>query len=301
MPGLEVSMADVPMVRARPVMAGAGSARLMHLARRSVLYGVLVTGAIGAAFPFVWMLLSALKPREEVTRLPPTVLPETWRFQNFADAWNAATFTRYFVNSLFVSSVVAVGVVITSLMAGYAFTRLQFPGRNLLFGVFLATMMIPFEATIIPNFIMIRNLHIYDSYAALIVPWLANVVGVFLVRQFFLTLPTELFEAATLDGCGHFRVLRYLVIPLAKGPIAAVALFNFLAQWNSLLWPLIAIGKHQELRPIQLGLSVFVNAEANDPHLQMAAATFTIVPILVLYFFVQKQFIEGIASSGLKG
>lgn len=294
-------MANVPLARTRPLVMGAGAPRLGRLARRGSLYAALALGSVAVAFPFVWMVLSALKPREEVTRVPPTVLPETWRWQNFADAWTAAPFGRYFLNSIVVSTTVAVGVVITSLLAAYAFTRIAFPGRNLLFAVFLATMMIPFEATLIPNFMIIRSLYIYDTYAGLIVPWLANVIGVFLMRQFFLTLPNELFEAATIDGCGHLRMLRYIVVPLAKGPMAAVALFNFLAQWNALLWPLIAIGRHQELRPIQLGLSVFVNAEANDPHLQMAAATFTITPILVLYFFVQKQFIEGIASSGLKG
>jgi multiple sugar transport system permease protein len=269
--------------------------------RRGALYGVLIAGTVVTAFPFVWMVLSAVKPRSEVNRIPPTVWPETWRWSNFADAWNAAPFDRYFFNSIFISTTVAAGVVATSLLAAYAFTRLEFPGRNLLFTIFLATMMIPFEATLIPNFMTVRSLGIFDSYPALIVPWLANVIGVFMMRQFILTLPGELFEAAKLDGCGHFAMLRNVVLPLAKGPVAAVFLFNFLQQWNALLWPLIAISKHQELRPIQFGLSVFVNAETNDPHLQMAAATFTILPIIVLYLFVQKQFIEGMATSGLKG
>ncbi len=274
-----------------------GAARAL---RRVALYSALSFGALLAAFPFVWMLLTAFKPRAEVVRNPPTFLPETWRAQNFVDAWQAAPFGRYFFNSVFTSSVVAFGVVVTSVLAAYAFTRISFPGRNALFGLFLATMMIPFEATIIPNFIIIRNLHLYDTYGALIVPWLANVVGVFMMRQFIMSLPNELFEAATIDGCGHFRMLWTIVVPLAKGPIGAVALFNFLAQWNSLLWPLIATGD-DDLRPIQLGLSVFVNADSNQPQLQMAAATFTILPIVLLYFFVQRQFIEGIAASGLKG
>jgi multiple sugar transport system permease protein len=294
-------MTDIPLTRTRPLTAGARARSLRPLVRRATLYLVLTAGAVAVAFPFAWMVLSALKTREEVNRNPPTLLPEVWRWANFADAWHAAPFARYFANTIFIGVVAAAGVVITSLLAAYAFTRLRFPGRGLLFTLFLATMMIPFEATIIPNFITIRNLHIYDTYAALIVPWLANVVGIFLMRQFLLTLPGELFEAATLDGCGHFRMIRHVVLPLARGPIAAVFLFNFLAQWNALLWPLIAVGRHQEIRPIQLGLSVFVNMEANDPQLQMAAATFTILPIIVLYFFVQKQFIEGIASSGLKG
>lgn len=296
-------MANATLVRERTAEA-AGTGRTEaggRLLRRVALYGILSVAAVAAAFPFVWMVLSSLKPRSEVTANPPTIIPHAWRWHNYVDAWNAAPFGRYFINSFAIAAVVAIGVVITSLLAAYAFTRLNFPGRGLLFTLFLATMMIPFEATIIPNFITTRNLGIYDSYAGLTVPWLANVVGIFMMRQFFITLPNELFEAATLDGCGHLRTLRYVVLPLAKGPIGAVALFNFLAQWNSLLWPLIVIGKHQEYRPIQLGLSVFVNADANDPQLQMAAAAFTVAPILILYFFVQRQFIEGIASSGLKG
>lgn len=292
---------DIPASRARAIPRTIRAGGMRWRVRRASLYAVLIVGAIGMVFPFVWMALSAVKPRAEATRNPPTFLPQTWQWRNFVDAWHAAPFGRYFINSLFISSTVAVGVVITSLLAGYAFTRLRFPGRNVLFTLFLATMMIPFESTIIPNFMMVRNLHIYDSYGALIIPWLANVVGIFLMRQFFVTLPNELFEAAKLDGCGHVRMLFSVALPLAKGPMAAVALFNFLAQWNALLWPLIAIGKHQELHPVQLGLSVFVNSETNDPQLQMAAATFTIVPVLIVYLFVQKQFIEGIATSGLKG
>ncbi len=277
-----------------------GSERGTRLLRRAGLYGALSFGTVLTAFPFFWMVMTALKTRQETTRNPPTIIPSSPQWHNFAEAWHAAPFGRYFLNSVVTSSLVALGVVTTSLLAAYAFTRIRFPGRDVLFIVFLATMMIPFEATLIPNFILIRDLHIYDTYAALVVPWLANVVGVFMFRQFFLSLPNELFEAATIDGCGHWRMILNIVLPLARGPIGAVALFNFLGQWNSLLWPLIATGD-DDLRPIQLGLSVFVNAEANDPHLQMAAATFTIAPILVLFFFVQRQFIEGIASSGLKG
>ncbi|MBI2760637.1 MAG: carbohydrate ABC transporter permease [Chloroflexi bacterium] len=294
-------MADISLARRKPATVQTASPALSRIARRGALYAVLCAGAIGAAFPFVWMVLTAVKPRAEAVRNPPTVLPETWRWENFVDAWQAAPFGRYFFNSFLVSTVVAIGVMATSLLAAYAFTRLRFPGRDLLFGLFLATMMIPFESTLIPNFMTVRTLGIYDSYAGLIVPWLANVVGIFLMRQFFITLPNELFEAATIDGCGHFRMLWNVVLPLARGPLGAVALFNFLAQWNGLLWPLIVIGSHQEYFPVQLGLSTFVNADANEPQLQMAAAAFTIAPILVFYFFLQRQFIEGIASTGLKG
>jgi multiple sugar transport system permease protein len=272
---------------------------LRRTIRRLSLYALLTVGAVVSVFPFFWMVMTALKRRQEALANPPTVFPHHWQWSNFADAWHAAPFARYLINSLGISAVVAVGVMITSLLAAYAFTRLQFPFRNVLFGIFLATMMIPFEATLIPNFIIVTRLHFYDTYLALTVPWLANVVGIFLMRQFFLQLPNELFEAATVDGCGHVRMLWNVVLPLAKGPLGAVALLNFLQQWNGLLWPLLVTG-HENIRPVQLGLSVFVNADTNDPQLQMAAATLTILPIVIFYFFLQKQFIEGIASTGLK-
>lgn len=280
---------------------GALSRRLPRLRPgRIALYLVLSLGAVFCAFPFVWMILSALKTREEVTHLPPTIFPAHPQWQNFRTAWELAPFGRYFLNTGLVAACVVAGTMVTSLLAAYAFARIDFLGRSVLFALLLATLMIPFEATLVPNFIMIRNLHWYDTYAALIVPWIASVFSVFLLRQFISGIPEELFEAATLDGCGHLGMLRHVVLPLARGPLSAIAVFSFLGSWNSLLWPLIVTSSESK-RPIQLGLSVFVNADANDPHLLMAASAFTIAPLLVVYFLAQRQFLEGIASSGLKG
>jgi len=267
---------------------------------RLLIYLVLLLGAVFCAFPFVWMLLSALKTREEVNAVPMTFLPSHPQWGNFQDAWNSAPFTRYFINTFFIAGVVVAGVIVTSVLAAYAFSRIDFPGRGIAFALLLATLMIPFEATLVPNLITIRNFHWYNSYTALIVPWIASVFSIFLIRQSILSIPEELFEAATLDGCGHLGMLRHVVLPLLRGPIAAVAVFSFLGSWNSLLWPLIATSS-QDIRPIQLGLSVFVNADANEPQLLMAASAFTIVPLIVVYFLAQRQFLEGIASTGLKG
>ena len=267
---------------------------------RVLLYLVLTAGAVFCAFPFVWMLLSALKTREEVNSVPPTIFPATPHWSNFAEAWNSAPFDRYFINTFFIAGCVVLGVAVTSLLAAYAFARIDFPGRGLIFTLLLATLMIPFEATLVPNFIMIRNLHWYNTYAALIIPWIASVFSVFLMRQFVLGIPEELFEAATLDGCGHLGMLRHVVLPLARGPLAAISIFSFLGSWNSLLWPLLVTGS-ESIRPIQVGLSVFLHADANEPQLLMAASAFTIAPLLIIYFLAQRQFLEGIASSGLKG
>jgi multiple sugar transport system permease protein len=267
---------------------------------RIALYLVLLAGAVFCAFPFVWMLLTALKTQEEALRVPITIFPSSPQWGNFKEAWEAAPFERYFINTFFIAGCVVLGVMATSLLAAYALARIDFLGRGLLFALLLSTMMIPFEATLIPNFIVIRDLGWYNTYTALIVPWIAGVFYVFLMRQAILGIPEELFEAATLDGCGHLRTLWHVVLPLCKGPLAAIAIFAFLGSWNSLLWPLIVTGS-ESVRPVQLGLSVFVNADSQSPQLLMAASAFTILPLLVIYFLAQRQFLEGIASSGLKG
>jgi multiple sugar transport system permease protein len=271
-----------------------------RLLRRSILYLVLILGAVYAALPFVWMLLTSLKTRGEALRDPPTLLPKVWHFDNYLKAWRAAPFERYFLNTFFICFVVVVGVAITSTLAAYAFARMDFYGRNVIFVLILSTLMIPFETIIIPNFIILKHLHWLNTYASLIVPWIASVFSVFLMRQYISQLPQDLFDSAALDGAGHLRILWSIVVPLMRGPLAAVMLFAFLGSWNSLLWPLI-VTNSQSLRPIQLGLSVFINQDANEPTLLMAASAFTIAPIVLLYFVAQRQFMEGFASSGLKG
>ena len=271
-----------------------------RLVRRSALYLVLILGAVYTAMPFVWMLLTSLKTHGEALAEPPTLFPRVWHFDNYALAWRAAPFARYFLNTFFICFCVVLGVAITSMLAGYAFARMRFYGRNVIFVMLLTTLMIPFETIIIPNFITIKRLHWLNSYPALIVPWLASVFSVFLLRQFISQLPQELFDSAELDGAGHVRMLWSIVLPLCRGPLAAVMLFAFLGSWNSLLWPLI-VTNSQSIRPIQLGLTVFIGEAGNDPHLLMAASAFTIAPIVLLYFRAQRQFMEGFASSGIKG
>jgi multiple sugar transport system permease protein len=274
--------------------------------KRALLYLVLIVGAIGSGFPFFWMVLTSLKTRAEAVRTTPTVFPTpwynplAWEWHNYIEAWTAAPFGRYFVNTTFVAVMVVIGMLFTSVLAAYAFARMEFWGKNVIFALFLATMMIPFETTLIPNYIIVTRIGWYNNYLALIVPWIASVVNIFLLRQFFASIPQELYDAASLDGCGHLRTLWSVMLPLARAPLAATVIFSFLGSWNSLLWPLMVTSK-ESLRPIQLGLSVFVNTDSNEPQQLMAAATFTIAPIIVLYFLAQRQFIEGIASSGLKG
>ena len=280
------------------------------LARHVVLlsFGVLM------AFPFIWMILTSFKSFEETLFSPPTILPLTWRPENYAEAWRSANFPRFFLNSAIISLTTVAGTLATSVLAGYAFARMRMPGRELLFLVFLGTMMIPQEVTLIPNFDILRYLPCpipidvicnprggwLDTFSAMSVPWWVSVFSIFLLRQFFLTIPNDLWEASQLDGASHPVYLRRVVLPLSTPALVTVGLYTFVASWKSFLWPLIMTSR-ADIRPLQVGLSTFALEAGTYYHLLMAASTFTIVPILVLFLLVQRHFLESIARSGLKG
>jgi multiple sugar transport system permease protein len=262
-------------------------------------HAVLLTLGALVAFPFVWMVLTSLKTEAEALAFPPRVLPAAPQWSNYAEAWAAAPFARYFANTVLIASVVTGSVMVTALLAGYAFGLLEFPGRRVLFTLYLATMMIPFEVVLIPNFLLINALGWYDTYQAMTVPWGANVFSVFLLTQFFRSLPRGYREAAQLDGCGHWQFLWKVAAPLARPALVTAGLFAFLGSWNSLLWPLLVTGTDAR-RPIEVGLRYFAEAEAPRPQLLMAASTLAMLPIVALFFLAQRTFIEGV-SAGVKG
>jgi multiple sugar transport system permease protein len=274
--------------------------RAVKLLGRAAIYLMLIAGAVIMFFPFYWMLSTACKSLMEAIAVPPTLIPVEWRLENFALAWNRAPFPRYFANTIFMAGASTAGSIVTGILAAYAFARLRFFGKDILFTMFLATMMIPFEVTLIPDFLIIRTLHWYNTFAALIVPWTASVFSIFLLRQFFLSLPKELYEATVLDGGNHFQFLWSVGVPLAVPAIISVGIFSFLSSWNSLLWPLI-VTSSPDMRPIQVGLTAFQGEAGSDWNLMMAAATLAILPIVILFLIAQKQFVEGIARSGIKG
>lgn len=266
---------------------------------RAVIYGLLLLGAVAALFPFVWMLLTAVKSYAEATL--GTFLPRVWLWSNYPEAWQAMKFfPRYLGNSLFIALATVLGVLVTSTLAGYAFARMRFPGRDVLFVLVLFTMMIPGEVELVPNFLLINRLGWNNTYFALIIPWIAGAFSIFLMRQFFITIPDELYDAAVLDGCGHFRFLITVVLPLSVPAIITSALFTFLASWNSLEWPLL-VTTTQPMRPIQVGLASFVGEAGTQVQWLMAAATMTILPVVLIYFVAQRWFMEGISTTGLKG
>lgn len=272
----------------------------------SFIHLILILGAVVMVMPFAWMVSTSLKNQNEVFSYPPEWIPSTLVWDNYLRAWQAAPFARYFVNSIIVAVAVTLGTLVTSSLAAFAFARIRFPGRDALFAIYLSSMMIPHQMTIIPSFLVLRDLGDIspalglDSYFALIAPFIAGAFGVFLLRQSFLTLPNELEDAAILDGCGKLGFLWRIVIPLSRPALATLALFTFMANWNSYLWPLIVTNSN-DMRTVQIGLKYFVGQEGGSQWaLLMAAAVFVTLPIVIVYLFVQKQFVQGIAGTGIK-
>ena len=220
-------------------------------------------------------------------------------WQNYVDAWDRAPFAHYFRNSLLVSTLTPLAIILTSAPAAYAFARLEFPGQGLIFMLYLATMMVPSEVILIPNFITISQLGWRNTYLALIMPYSVSVISIFFLRQFFRSVPNDLYDAAVIDGSGHVRFLLSIAMPLARPALVSTALFNFLGSWNALLWPLLVTDK-EEMRPIALGLASFSTEAGMQAQLYMAAASFSIIPVLILFLFVQEEFIAGIARTGIK-
>ncbi len=230
------------------------------------------------------------------------LIRRTYLLENYPKAWNKVqpSFGRYFFNSFIIALITTIGQVMTSILAAYAFVYFSFPFKNILFTLFLATMMVPQEILLIPNYLVLSNLGWIDTYMALIVPWLAGVFGIFMLRQFFQQLPRDLFDAAMIDGCSRFGFLFRILVPLSLPPIITISIFTFLGSWNSLLWPLI-VTNSENMRTIQVGLSYFSQAEGTEWELLMAASAFCILPLIVLYFAAQRYFVQGEAASGLKG
>lgn len=264
-------------------------------------YVALGITAVAVMMPYLWMISTSLKDKGEIFSYPPAWIPQVWRVQNYVDAWNAAPFGRYFLNSLFIAGAVTVGQLITCSLAAFAFARMNFKGKNVLFALFLSTTMISTQVTLVPSYLVLKSLNWLDSYQGLIVPFLASAFGIFMLRQHFMTLPRDLEDAAKLDGCGRLRFLWEVALPLSKPILASLALFAFMGNWNSYLWPLI-VTTSREMRTLQIGLRYFVSQEGGTQWgLFMAATVFVSLPVVIFYFVVQKSFVEGIAATGLKG
>ena len=262
-------------------------------------YLVLVPVAIGFVFPFYWMVVTSLNREDQIFDFPPHLVPQ-WQWQNYVEAWQSTTWAAFLVNTMITTGGRVALVLATSILAGYAFASMRFPGKALLFGIVLAVYMVPAEVTLVPNFITLTRLGWIDTYQAQIVPFGASVFGIFLMRQFFLTLPRDLWEAAQLDGCGHLQFLRLIAVPLARPIIVTVALLQFIEGWNAFLWPLI-VTSTDRVRPLQVGLSYFSATDSTRPVLVAAGAFMTTLPVLVVFLVAQRQLVGGIAQTGIRG
>lgn len=274
--------------------------RLQKLALDFLWYVVVTLLALAVMVPFIWMLITSLKGQTEVFAYPPTWIPQQPQWQNYLEVWKQAPFGRYFLNSTIVALAVTLGQLTSCVLAAFAFARMNFKGKNAMFLVFLSTTMISSQVTLVPSYLIMRSLDWIDHYQALIVPFLANAFGVFMIRQSFRTIPRELEEAAKLDGCGRFRFLVQILLPLCKPILASQALFAFMGNWNSYLWPLIVTNR-DSMRTLQIGLRYFVSSEGGTQWgIYMAAAVVVSLPVILVYFLVQKTFVESMASTGLK-
>ena len=269
-----------------------------------VKHGLLIFGAVVAAFPFYWMFTTSFKDFAEAARNPPVLWPTSWHPENWVEAWQYphTLWGRAFLNTIGIAAATVLGELVTAVLAAYAFARMRFRGRGILFGLLLATIFLPSEATLIPNFVLMsrRFLGWYDTYTAQIVPFLTTVFSIFLLRQFFLSVPQELHDAARMDGAGHLRFLWSVALPLIRPALITVSLLAFLSTWNAFLWPLI-ITSSPEIRPIQVQLIQFTSEGGSRYHLLMAGAAFVILPTLAVYLIAQRYFIEGVARTGIRG
>jgi ABC-type glycerol-3-phosphate transport system permease component len=268
------------------------------------IYAILLIGVFVAIVPFLWMISSSLMNLTEATGR--AILPASPNFDNYVRAWNEANFSDYFANSMIIAVITVSGQLIFCTLAAYAFASIHFPGKNIIFTVLLTTLMIPEAVVWIPNFITVTWLGRVspipwiNNWPALTIPFMASAFSIFLLRQFFQQLPSELWDSAQIDGAGHFRYLLQIVIPLSKPPLLTVLLFTFIGSWNSLAWPIL-VTTEPDWRPISYGLLSFLDEAGAQVHLQMAGSVITILPIIIMYLLIQKSFTEGIATTGLKG
>ncbi len=267
--------------------------------KRILFYILLIAGALIFLYPFIWMLLASVSPENEIGRL--TFLPTAITLNSYKQMISTIPITRSFINSMFVSSMVTLGVLVFGSMVGYALSRLEFKGRNLIFYVIIFTMTLPFQITLIPQYILMVKFGWVDTYWALIVPYLMNALGIILFRQYFKSIPQDLIDAARIDGCGDLQIIFRILWPNSIPSLVTVGIITFMMSWNDVLWPLIVIRNDKLMTMPQLVTLFAVGGGAESQlGVKLAAATLLALPIVIAYLFFQKYFIQSMASSGIK-
>lgn len=286
-----------PVPSAEPQGGGAHRRRVGRLVARYVL---LSFGAVVVLLPLYLTVVNSLLPTTQLTRRPPPFFPADPQWHTYATAWDQGHLGIYLRNSAIQTVVIVLGQLVTSILAGYAFAFLRFPLRRVLFVVFLATLMVPFEVTIVTNLDTVTTLGWYNSFAGLTVPFLATGFGTFLLRQAFLQIPRDLQEAAALDGYGHWRFLTRIAVPLARPALAALGVFSFLAAWNQYLWPLLVTGDNNHIRTVQLGLKLLRSTNLQSISVSLAGTVIAVAPLLILLVVFQKQLVRSLTAGAVK-
>ena len=268
--------------------------------RVAIKYFLLVIFAIITVFPFYWMISSSLKSGFEVIQTPPTMLPENVMWSNYSTAFSMAPFGRYFINTIIVTVLSIVSTVVISILSAFAFSHLEFKGRDLIFSIFIASMMIPGEVLIVNNFKTISNLGMIDTYTSLFIPYAASVLYIYMLREFFLTVPKPLYYAAKIDGAGDWKFLWKVLVPIAKPSIITISILVGINSWNAFLWPLL-VTNNENMRVLSTGLTAFQSDAGNQYELLMAASSIITVPIVGVYVFLHKKIMNGISLGGTKG
>jgi len=267
----------------------------------AIIFFALGVGVLFFLFPFFWMVSTSLKAGDELFLYPPSLTPKKLLFHNYLDIWSKAPFGTYFFNSLFVTTAITVGEIATSVLAAYAFSKIPFPGREKLFLTFLGTLMIPNVVTLVPVYVIVRKLNWVDTYWGLIIPQLATVYGVFMLRQFFLTIPRDLDDAAQVDGLSRLGILLRIYLPLSVPALIALAIISFINNWNNFFWPLV-VTNSDSMRTLPIGLRFFMEGEGSGEwQYLMVASTLVVVPPLIVFLFLQRYFVRGITMSGIQG
>ncbi|WP_328665832.1 carbohydrate ABC transporter permease [Streptomyces sp. NBC_00322] len=294
---------SAPTAPSAPTVSTARPGRRDSRARKPLLYVISSAGLLIMASPFLWMALSAFKTKKELTASPPVWIPSDWTLASFRDLLDQLDMPRYFLNSVIVAILVTVCNLLFCSMLGYALAKLIFSGRSKIFGVVLASLMVPGNLMILPLYVLMTKMNLIDTYAGLVLPFAAGAFGVFLMRQFMQSIPDELLEAARMDGAGEWYIFWRIVLPLVKPALATLTIFTFLGSWNNFIWPLIATND-----PDKYTLPVALATFANDPNrtvgggngMLMAGSLLVVLPVLVVFIVLQRHFTQGIATAGMK-
>ncbi len=266
----------------------------------TLLYAILTIGALTMLLPFFWMISTSFKTAGQAVAMPPVWIPKDLQISNYEKALSMAPFGRYFLNSVLVTAISTTGELITTILAAFAFSRLEFYGKNVLFVLLISTMMVPGELLTIPNFVTLSKWQLINTYPSLFLPFLANVFSIYILKEAFEAIPDEIYYAAKVDGSSDWRYLWTVMVPMAKSSIVSIAILGIVGSWNSFMWPLI-VTTEQSMRTLPVGLQAFTTEAGTQFELLMAASTIVVIPMIIVYLFLQKNIIEGLASGGSKG